>query len=110
MTKQSLLFIGALALSTVAFANPKSYEILLTAPTQTGNVKLAAGTYRLQLDGSNAIFTNLETNRSVIAPVMISTTQRHENTAVETTTEAGASHLTAIEALGGSSETLAFGE
>ena len=109
MTKQSLLFIGALALSTVAFANPKSYEILLTAPTQTGNVKLAAGTYRLQLDGSNAIFTNLDTNRSVIAPVMISTTQRHENTSVETKTDAGTAHLTSID-LGGSSETLAFGE
>ncbi len=109
MTKKSLLFIGALALSTVAFANPKSYEILLTSPTQTGNVKLAAGVYRLRMDGSNAILTNVDTNRSVIAPVKISSTQRHDNTAVETTTEAGASHLTAIE-LGGSSETIEFSE
>jgi hypothetical protein len=109
MTKKSLLFIGALALSSMAFANPKNYEILLTAPTQTGNVQLAAGTYRLHLDGSNAIFTNVDTNRSVIAPVKISTTQRHDNTAVETKTDAGSAHLTSID-LGGSSETIEFSE
>jgi hypothetical protein len=110
MTTQSLLFLGALALSTAAFASPKSYEILLSAPTRTGNVQLAAGEYRLQVQGANAVFTNVDTNRSVVAPVKISTTQKHDQTAVvETKTGAGSATLTSIE-LGGSTETLDFSE
>ncbi|HTX36247.1 MAG TPA: hypothetical protein VME43_14555 [Bryobacteraceae bacterium] len=109
MTKKSLLFIGALALSTVAFASPKSYQIVLTSPTQAGSAQLAAGEYRVQVSGSNAIFTNLDTNRSFAAPVKVATTQKHEVTAVETKTDAGSSHMTSID-LGGSNETLQFGE
>ncbi len=110
MTKKSLLFIGALALSTVAFGSTKSYDILLTAPARTGNVQLAAGQYRLRVEGTNAVFTNIDTNRSVVAPVTIETTQKHDETAVvETKTDAGSVHLTSIE-LGGSTETLQFGE
>ena len=40
MTKKSLLFIGALALSTVSFASTKSYEILIVTPTQAGAMQL----------------------------------------------------------------------
>lgn len=109
MTKQSLLFIGALALSTVAFAAPKSYSILLLTPTQAGNTQLAAGEYRVQVQGSNAVFTNRDNNHSFVAPVKVATTQKHEVTAVETKTDAGSAHITAID-LGGSSETLQFGE
>lgn len=107
MTKQSLRFIGALALSTVAF-HPKSYQILLTAP-QAGAAQLAAGVYKVQVSGSNAIFTNLDINHSFVAPVKVATTQKHEVTAVETKTDAGNSHMTSIN-LGGSDETLQFGE
>ena len=109
MTKKSLLFIGALALSAVAFASPKSYQIVLIAPTQAGSTQLAAGEYRLQIQGANAVFTNLDTRHSFVAPVKVSTTQKHEQTAVETKTDSGTPHITSID-LGGSSETLQFGE
>jgi|SRR5580700_3495122 hypothetical protein len=109
MTKQSLLFIGALALSTVSFASTKSYEILIAAPTQAGAMQLAAGEYRLKLDGSNAIFTNIDTNHSFVAPVKVENTRKHETTAVETKTDGSNSRITSID-LGGSSETLQFGE
>ncbi len=109
MTKQSLLFIGALALSTVAFASSKSYDVLLTAPTQAGSSQLAAGMYRLQVQGSNAVFTNIDTKHSFVAPVKVETTKKHEQTAVETKTDAGSARITSID-LGGSSETLEFGE
>ena len=78
MTKQSLLFIGALALSTVAFAGPKSYDIVLFAPTQAGSNQLAAGEYHVQVQGSNAIFTNVDTRHSFVAPVKVATTLKHE--------------------------------
>jgi len=109
MTKKSLLFIGALALSTVAFAGPKSYEIVIIAPTQAGAAQLAAGEYRLQVEGTNAIFTNIDNNHSFVTSVKIETTQKHALTAVETTTDAGNAHITSID-LGGSTETLQFGE
>ena len=109
MTKKSLLLIGALALSTVAFAAPKSYEIQLITPAQAGKMQLAAGTYRLQVKGSDAIFTNLDTNRSFVASVKVETTQKHEVTAVETKDEAGSTRISTID-LGGSNATLEFGE
>ena len=109
MMKKSLLSLGALALATVAFASQKSYEILLTAPTQVGSSQLAPGEYRLELKGTNAIFTNMDNRHSFVAPVKISSTQKHETTAVETKTDAGSTHITSID-LGGSNETLEFGE
>lgn len=109
MTKQSLLFIGALALSTLSFASTKSYEILILAPTQAGGTQLAAGEYRLQVEGSNAIFTNVDTRHSFVAPVKIESTQKHEVTALETKKDGATEHIVSID-LGGSSETLQFGE
>jgi hypothetical protein len=109
MTKKSLLFIGALALSTVSFASSKSYEILIVTPTQAGAMQLTAGEYRLQVEGSNAIFTNIDTNHSFVAPVQIEATQKHQVTAVETKTDGSSQRITSID-LGGSTETLQFGE
>jgi len=109
MTKTSLLFLGALALSTVALAGPKSYEILLTAPAQAGNVRLAAGEYHLKVIGSDALFTSVDTSRSFVAPVKIETTRTHEVTAVETHNDSGSARITTID-LAGSNETLEFGE
>lgn len=109
MTKKSLLFIGALALSTLSFASTKSYEIMLANPAQAGLMQLAPGEYHLQVQGSNAVFTSIQTNHSFVAPVKIETTQKHETTAVETKTDAGNAHITSID-LGGSNETLLFGE
>jgi len=109
MTKKSLLFLGALALSAVAFAGTKSYEILLIAPAQAGTTQLAAGQYRVEVQGSNAVFTNVRSHRSFVAPVKVATTQKHDTTAVETKKDAGSEHITSID-LGGSSDTLQFGE
>jgi hypothetical protein len=109
MTKTSLLFLGTLALAAAAFASPKSYEILLTAPAQAGNVQLAAGQYHLRLNGSDAIFTSVDTNHSFVASVKVATTQKHEVTAVETHSDAGSQRISSID-LGGTTETLEFGE
>ena len=109
MTKKSMLFLGALALATVSFASPKSYDILLTSATRAGATQLAAGQYRVQVQGSNAIFTNIENRHSFVAPVTVSTTQKHQDTAVEIQNDPGNSHITAID-LGGSADTLQFGE
>jgi len=107
MTKKAMLFLGALALATVSFASPKSYQILLVNPAQAGSTTLAAGEYRVQVNGDSAIFTNLENRHSFVAPVKVTTTQKHETTAVETKSEGGAAHISSID-LGGTDETLQF--
>jgi len=109
MTKKALLFAGSLALAAVAFASPKSYEIVLISATRAGATQLAAGQYRVQLQGGNAIFTNIENRHSFVAAVKVATTQKHQDTTVEISNEAGGSHITAID-LGGSAATLEFGE
>ena len=107
MTKKSLLTIAALALSTISIASAKSYEILLPTTTQAGAVKLAPGQYRLKVEGANAVFTNIETNHTFVAPVKVENTQKHEQTAVETQKDGSNSHITTID-LGGSDQTLQF--
>jgi len=107
MTIKALLFTGALALSTITMASAKSYEILLPKATQAGQMQLAAGQYRLTVEGSNAVFTNVETKHSFVAPVKVETTQKHDVTSVEVNHDGGNAHITSID-LGGSSDTLEF--
>ena len=109
MTIKSLFCIGALALSTLAMAKTKSYEILLVNPAQAGSNQLAAGQYRVEVSGSNAVFTSLSNHHSFVAPVKVETTKKHETTAVETKSDAGHDRITSID-LGGSDATLQFGE
>ena len=46
MTTKSLLLIASLAFAGLAFG--KSYDIVLSSPTQAGAVKLQAGEYSLK--------------------------------------------------------------
>ena len=109
MTTKSVLLIATLALSTLAVARPKTYDIRLIDPARAGNNQLTAGAYRLQVVGSDAIFTNLDTHQAFVAPVKVTATRKHEVTAVETQQDAGKSRITSID-LRDSDETLQFGE
>src|SRR3974390_154081 len=109
MTKKSLLLTGALALSTLSIASAKTYDIVISQPATAGNVELRKGEYRLKLEGTNAVLTDVNNGKKVTVPVKIETAaQKHEQTAVDLNTEGGTSKVTAIE-LGGSNETLEFG-
>jgi len=73
-----------------------------------GNAQLPAGDYTLKVEGSNAIFTNVDSNKSVTAPVKIENVdKKYDETAVESTMQGEARHLNAIE-LGGSTTKLDF--
>jgi hypothetical protein len=104
MTSKSLLLIGTLALAGIASA--KSYDIVLSAPAKAGSVQLAAGEYSLKVQGSNAIFTNVETGKSVTAAVKVENgAKKFEQTAVDST----GNQIKSIE-LGGSNTMLELGE
>ena len=110
MTTRTLLLTGALALSSLTLANAKSYDIVLSSPTMAGNVQLKPGEYQMKVQGSNAVFTNVETAKKFTAPVKIEKTgKKFGQTAVDTSTKSGNDKIQSIE-LGGSDTRLDFGE
>ena len=108
MTKRSLLLLGVLAMFSLPIASAKSYSIALTGPTVVGGTQLPAGEYTLKVEGSNAVLTNVNTDKSVTAPIKIeNATKKYDVTSVETTVEGSAQHIVDIQ-LGGSTTKLDF--
>jgi hypothetical protein len=108
MTKKSLLMTGALVLATFSMGYAKTYDVVFSNPVKAGSMELKPGQYRLKVKGNTAEFTDVQTDKTYTAPVKIeNTTKKHDVTAVDTTTENGASQIQKIE-LGGSSTDLEF--
>ena len=108
MTIKSLLLIGTLALAGIASA--KTYDITLAAPAKAGSLELAAGEYSVNVLGSIAVFTNVETGKKFIAAVTAEDAgKKFDLTAVDCKTKDGAEHIMSVE-LGGSSTKLELGE
>jgi hypothetical protein len=109
MTMKSILMVGVLALSTLSLASAKSYEITLSSPSKVGAMQLPAGSYKLQIDGSKATFTNLNTDKRVTADVKVDTVEKkYDVTAIDSTKSGDVEQINAIE-LGGSKTKLEFG-
>ena len=108
MTKRLLLLLGVLAMSILSIASAKSYNIAFTSPTKVGSAQLPAGDYTLKVEGSNAVFTNVDSNKSFTAPIKIENAdKKYAATSIKTTQEGNAQHIEGIE-LGGSTTTLVF--
>jgi hypothetical protein len=110
MKNRSLFLASALALAGLSIASAKSYDIILSNNAMAGNVQLQPGEYRMKIEGSNAVFQNVNTGKSVTAPFKAANgDKKHSQTSVETTKSNNGDKLQSIE-LGGSTETLQFGE
>jgi hypothetical protein len=108
MSKKWILSIGALALSTVALAASKSYNVVVSTPMKAGTVALAPGDYKVQVEGSNAVFTDSRTRQSVTVPVKVENgDSKFNSTALDTTVQGSTTQITSIE-LGGSKTKLEF--
>ena len=106
--KKSLVLGVVLSLSSLCFAGQKSYDVIFSAPATVGSVKLAAGEYKVKVDGANAVFTDSKTFKSVSTPVEVKTgAKKFQFTAVDATKAEGVDKINAIE-LGGSSTKLEF--
>lgn len=104
--KKSLFFAGLLAVSG-AFAGSKTYDIKLAVAAKAGATELKAGSYKLKIDGSNAIFTDVKTKQSFTTPAKIATGKnKFEFTALETT-DGQVERIDAID-LGGTSTKIEF--
>jgi hypothetical protein len=105
--KKSFILAGALSLSAICFAGTRTYDINLSAPAKVGGTVLAAGEYKLQVQGANAIFTDAR-HKSFTTPVKVGTSpKKNPYTAVDTAPDQGAEKITSIE-LGGSTTQLTF--
>jgi len=106
--KNRLLVVGALALASLSLASAKTYDIILTQPSKAGTVQLAAGEYHLKVEGSNAIFTNLDSNKRFTVPVKVENSEKKfDQTAVDSHESNGSATVDSIE-LGGSTTKLGF--
>ena len=109
MTMKSILMVGVLALSTLPLASAKSYDITLSAPSKVGSAQLAAGTYKLKVDGNTAVFVNRDTDKEVSTTVKVDTgDKKYDVTAIGSTKNGDVEQINVIE-LGGSKTKLEFG-
>jgi hypothetical protein len=104
MSKTSIFLAGVLSLSGLAMAGSKSYDISLPAAVKAGTLQLAAGEYKLKIDGATATFVD-HTRKTFTAPIkMVSAPHKFNYTAVETSPEAGSERITAIDLAGSASQ------
>ena len=95
---KNFLMIAALAVASLSVAGAKSYEIVLNHAAVAGQTTLAAGHYRVKLNGSNLEFINVENSKSTSVPVKVQTgASKFEYTAVDTKTNNGVDQIEAIE-------------
>ena len=67
--KTTALFIaGLLSIATLASAS-KTYELTLANTAKAGTVELKAGQYHVKVEGSKAVFTNMDTARQYTVDV-----------------------------------------
>ena len=103
MSKQ-LFLAGALSLCGLAFAGSKTYDITLPVAAKAGSLQLAAGDYRLKIEGTNAILTDSH-RKSFTAPIKVeNATHKFTFTAVETAPEGSAERITAIDLAGSTTQ------
>ena len=106
--KKSLVLGVVLSLSSLCFAGQKSYDVIFSAPATVGGVKLAAGEYKVKVDGANAVFTDAHSLKSVSTAVKVeNAAKKFQYTAVDATKDASGDKVNAIE-LGGSTTKLEF--
>jgi hypothetical protein len=105
---KKLALVGVLALSCLSIASAKTYELTLAGPTKAGKVELKPGMYRLKIDGSNAVFTLVDNDKTFTVPVKVETTDtKFEQTRVDATKDNGTDVIQDIE-LGGTKTKVEF--
>lgn len=98
MTMKNVILAAALGLAGMTLASAKTYDVSLNAPTKVGRAELAAGSYKLAVNGAVAVFTNVETGKCQM--VMVRATDSnvdYKRTAIEVVDVNGSHWMEAIE-------------
>jgi hypothetical protein len=105
-----LFIVGALTLASFGIASAKSYDITLGSPAQVGATQLKAGEYKVKVEGTNAVLTDMHDMKSYTVPVKIEHAgQKFGQTSVNTRNQNGVEQVFEIT-LGGSDTKLELGE
>src|ERR1039457_6704669 len=108
MKTRTLLLTAALAIFTLSVASAKTYDILLSSPTKAGNVQLKPGEYQLTVNGTKAIFTDVNTAKSFTTEVKVENTDtKFGDTKIDASSDGSTSVIKDIE-LGGSKTKIDF--
>ncbi len=108
MKTSTLLLTAALAIFTLSVASAKTYDLLLSSPTKAGNLQLKPGEYRLNVNGTKATFTDINTTKSFTTEVKVENTdKKFGDTKIDSSTEGSTSVIKDIE-LGGSKTKIDF--
>jgi hypothetical protein len=97
MNVRSFLIVGAVALSSVALASAKTYEITLLSPAKAGAVELKPGDYKVKVEGSQAIFTDAHNKSFTIPATVENADKKFGYTSIETDNHDGMDTIQAID-------------
>jgi hypothetical protein len=109
MNVRSLLIAGALAMSTVALASAKTYQIDIQEPTKAGNIELQPGQYKLKVEGSQAVFTDSHDKTFSVPAKVENVDRKFPYTSIESASQGGMDTIQAID-LGDSSTQVKLGQ
>jgi len=105
---KNLFLAGVLSLASLTIVSAKSYEIVLSAPTKVGAVQLKAGQYTLKVQGSNAVFTDVDTSKTYTTPVKVENgNTKYDETKIQSSKQGDTDLVQEID-LGGSKTKLGF--
>jgi hypothetical protein len=108
MKLRTFLLTAALAIMTLSIASAKTYDIMLSQPTKAGNLQLKAGEYRLTVNGTKAVFTDVQTTKSFTTDVKVTNSDtKFGDTKIDSSSEGSTSVIKDIE-LGGSKTKIDF--
>ena len=108
MKTRTLLLTAALAIFTLSVASAKTYDILLSSPTKAGNLQLKPGEYRLNVNGTKAIFTDVNTAKSFTTEIKVENSdKKFGDTKIDALSDGPTSVIKDIE-LGGSKTKIDF--
>ena len=98
MSTKSLLMVGAMTIASLNIASAKSYDVVLNATAKAGTTELKPGEYKVRIEGSQAVFTNVQSNKSVSVPAQVENGQtKFPYTSLETTSQDGMDNIQAID-------------
>jgi len=103
-----MLALGVLFLASLTLVSAKTYNIVISNTSKVGTVQLKAGEYKLKVDGGNAVFTDVNSDKTFSTPVKVETVdKKYDATQVQTTKDGDADRIDEID-LGGSKTKLGF--
>lgn len=102
-------FLIGFAVVALSLVSAKSYEITVDSVATIGSLQLQPGDYRVSLNGANAKFTEVNTGKSVEAPVTVESNgkAKFDTTALESEKVNGTTKINEID-LGGTATKLKF--